>query len=88
MPFGLTNAPAMFQRLMNHTFRELLQQFLEVFLDDLCVHSSWGEHLKCMRKVFEKCPILSHISKSPQMPILGEARCDLRSHCVKERDIY
>jgi len=53
MPFGLTNAPATFQRLMNHAFREYLRQFLEVFLDDLCVHSSWIEHLSCLQKVFE-----------------------------------
>ena len=55
MPFGLTNAPATFQRLMNHAFREFLRQFLEVFLDDLCVHSSWKEHLECLQKVFMKC---------------------------------
>ena len=55
MPFGLTNAPATFQRLMNHAFREYLRQFLEVFLDNLCVHSSWKEHLSCLQKVFERC---------------------------------
>ena len=39
MPFGLTNAPATFQRLMSHAFGEYLQIFLEVYMDDLCVHS-------------------------------------------------
>ena len=39
MPFGLTNALATFQRLMTHAFKEYLQMFLEVFMDDLCVHS-------------------------------------------------
>ena len=39
MPFGLTNAPATFQRLMTHAFKEYLQIFLEIFMDDLCVHT-------------------------------------------------
>lgn len=39
MAFGLTNAPATFQRLMCHIFCEFLRSFLEVYVDDLCVHS-------------------------------------------------
>ena len=58
MPFGLTNAPATFQRLMSHAFREYLHKFLEIFMDDLCVHSGdRGEHIDHLRKVFEKCRV-------------------------------
>ena len=39
MPFGLTNASAIFQRLMSHAFKEYLPDFLEVYMDDLCVYS-------------------------------------------------
>ena len=39
MPFGLTNALATFQRLMTHAFKEYLWIFLEIFMDDLCVHT-------------------------------------------------
>ena len=39
MPFGLTNAPTTFQRLMSHAFKEYLREFLEIYMDDLCVHS-------------------------------------------------
>ncbi|MCO5557917.1 hypothetical protein L7F22_011490 [Adiantum nelumboides] len=39
MPFGLTNASATFQRLMSHEYKEYLRQFLEIYMDDLCVHS-------------------------------------------------
>ena len=56
MPFGLTNAPATFQRLMNHAFKEHLKDFLEVYMDDLCVHSkSKNDHIIHLIKVFENC---------------------------------
>ena len=37
--FGLTNAPATFQRLMCHIFKEFLKKILDMYVDDLCVHS-------------------------------------------------
>ena len=56
MPFGLTNAPATFQRLMSHAFKEYLRVFLEVYMDDLCVHSILREdHIQQLVKIFEKC---------------------------------
>lgn len=58
MPFGLTNAPAMFQRLMSHAFKEYLRVFLEIFMDDLCVHSLVRmEHVEHLKLVFEKCRV-------------------------------
>ncbi|MCO5574638.1 hypothetical protein L7F22_028427 [Adiantum nelumboides] len=39
MPFGLINAPATFQRLMTHAFKKYLRIFLEIYMDDLCIHS-------------------------------------------------
>ena len=56
MPFGLTNAHATFERLMFHAFKEYLREFLEIYMDDLCVHSLIGvEHIEHLKKVFEKC---------------------------------
>jgi hypothetical protein len=46
MPFGFKNATSTFSRTMITIFFEWLQQFLEVFVDDLNIHNvSWEPHL-------------------------------------------
>ena len=58
MPFGLPNALATFQRLMIHSFKEYLRYFLEVFMDDLCIHSKDRlDHIEHLKLVFEKCKV-------------------------------
>ncbi|QRW15700.1 Retrotransposable element Tf2 protein [Rhizoctonia solani] len=39
MPFGLTNAPAAFQDMMNKIFRDLLDVYVIIYLDDILVFS-------------------------------------------------
>ena len=40
VPFGLSNAPVVFMSLMNGVFREYLDKFVIVFLDDILVYSN------------------------------------------------
>ena len=55
LPFGLTNAPATFMHLMHQTFREFLDWFVLVFLDDILVFSkSIEEHKQHLIKVLTK----------------------------------
>lgn len=55
MPFGLTNAPAVFQHMMNDIFREYLDRFVVVYLDDILVYSANAEeHQRHVRLVLEK----------------------------------
>jgi hypothetical protein len=53
MPFGLCNAPATFQRVTTTTFQEYLRNFMEIFLDDFCIYSTWKEHANCLRIFFD-----------------------------------
>ena len=55
MPFGLKNAPATFQRLINDTLREYLDDFAITYLDDILIYSDDLEmHRSHVHKVLEK----------------------------------
>ena len=55
MPFGLTNAPAVFQTLMNDLFRDMLNHFVFIYLDDILIFSrSLKEHCQHVRLVLQR----------------------------------
>ncbi|GES92855.1 retroviral-like aspartic protease 1 [Rhizophagus clarus] len=55
MPFGLCNAPATFQRLMDTVLRDILWQFVVVYIDDINVGSkTFEEHLLHLEQMFSR----------------------------------
>ncbi|KAB2625957.1 hypothetical protein D8674_017617 [Pyrus ussuriensis x Pyrus communis] len=56
MPFGLCNAPATFQRCMLAIFSDMVERFIEVFMDDFSVFgSSFDECLNHLSLVLQRC---------------------------------
>ncbi|KAL4021666.1 hypothetical protein IC575_020472 [Cucumis melo] len=54
MSFGLTNTPAMFMDLMNRVFKDFLDSFVIVFIDDILIYSKTeAEHEKHLHQVLE-----------------------------------
>ncbi|CAJ0852530.1 4195_t:CDS:1, partial [Entrophospora sp. SA101] len=67
LPFGLTNAPATFMILMNDIFREQLDQFVIVYLDDILIYSKTKEehlqHLHQVLKILRQYKLYAKLSK-------------------------
>ncbi|KAK8595272.1 hypothetical protein V6N13_123152 [Hibiscus sabdariffa] len=56
MPFGLCNAPATFQRCMLAIFLDMVEEFLEVFMDDFSVSGeTFDSCLGNIAKVLKRC---------------------------------
>ena len=56
MPFGLCNAPTTFQRCMVSIFSDMVEIFLEVFMDDLSVFGdSFDDCLNNLKLVLARC---------------------------------
>lgn len=55
-PFGLTNGPATFQRYINHTLREYLDEFVSAYLDDTLIYSdgSLEDHRRKVKLVLQR----------------------------------
>ncbi len=59
MPFGLSNSPSVFQAFMNDVFRDMLNQWVIVYIDDILIYSqTYKEHVRQVRAVLKR--LLQH----------------------------
>ncbi|KAI2662297.1 Transposon Tf2-6 polyprotein [Labeo rohita] len=66
MPFGLTNAPAVFQAMINDILRDMLNQFVFVYLDDILIFSrSLEEHEGHVSRVLQRL-LENHLYVKPE----------------------
>ena len=67
LPFGLTNAPTTFMHLMHNIFREHLDEFIIIFLDNILVYSrGLREHMTHVRQtlaILRKHQLSAKVSK-------------------------
>ena len=79
MSFGLTNAPAAFMDLMNRVFKDYLDRFVIVFIDDIpiymCLEEEHKYHLRLVLQRLREHQLYAKLSKCefwlPQVAFLG-----------------
>ncbi|PRP82731.1 hypothetical protein PROFUN_09816, partial [Planoprotostelium fungivorum] len=55
MPFGLSNCPGNFQAKVNSTFSDMIDVFVQIYLDDFLIYSqSHEEHVQHVRRVLKR----------------------------------
>ncbi len=55
MLFGMKNGPPTYQRATTKTFKEYLDNFMKMFLDDFTVYNDMESHLQKLKLCFQKC---------------------------------
>ncbi|KAI2665770.1 Transposon Tf2-9 polyprotein [Labeo rohita] len=55
MPFGLANSPSYFQAFVNDVFRDMLNRWVIVYIDDILIFSNfYSEHIQHVRAVLQR----------------------------------
>ncbi|GBG65726.1 hypothetical protein CBR_g52320 [Chara braunii] len=88
MPFGLTNAPATFQRAMNDIIRDILEQYVLVYLNDILVYSrTLEEHLRHLRDVLDRLRRHGFYAKLSKCRF-AQHKVDFLGHYVSDQGLH
>jgi hypothetical protein len=87
MPFGLSNAGATFQRAMQIAFDDLIGKIIQIYLDDLTVHSkNQSDDFGHLKRVLMQCGKFD-ISLNPSKSIFGITKGKLLVYIVSDLGI-
>jgi len=87
MPFGLCNAPATFQRCMLSIFSDMVERFLEIFMDDFSVFGdSFDDCLTNLEKVLSRCEEKNLVLNWEKYHFMVTNSIVLGSHCFIKRN--
>jgi hypothetical protein len=87
MTFGLENAGATYQRAINYIFHELIDKFVEIYIDDVVIKSLDHEsHLNDVRKILE-CTRKHGLKMNPNKCAFGVLAEELLGFLVHEGGI-
>ncbi|GBG74574.1 hypothetical protein CBR_g18983 [Chara braunii] len=88
MPFGLTNAPATFQTAMNDIFKDILEEYILVYLDDILVYSRTLEyHIRHLRDVLQRLRKHGFYAKLSKCRF-AQRKVDFLGHHVSDQGLH
>ncbi|GBG85461.1 hypothetical protein CBR_g40103 [Chara braunii] len=88
MPFGLTNAPATFQTAMNDIFRDILEEYILVYLDDILVYSrTLEDHLRHPSDVLQRLRKHDFYAKLSKCRF-AQRKVDFLGHHVSDQGLH
>jgi hypothetical protein len=87
MPFGLCNAPATFQRCMLSIISDMVECFLEIFMDDFSVFGdSFDDWLTNLEIFLNRCEEKNLVLNWEKMSFYGNKRHCTWSYCFINRN--
>ncbi|GBG69312.1 hypothetical protein CBR_g4011 [Chara braunii] len=88
MPFGLTNAPATFQTATNDIFRDILEKYVLVYLDDILVYSrTLEDHIRHLRDVLQRLRKHGFYAKLSKCRF-AQRKVDFLGHHVSDQGLH
>jgi hypothetical protein len=87
MPFGLTNIPATFQDMMNHIFRDMLDQGVIAYIDDILIYAEIEEkHDELVKEVLKRLEE-NGLVISPEKCVWARNKVEFLGYIISEEGI-
>src|SRR5258706_12463783 len=87
MPFGLSNAPSVFQRYVNDILKERLDKGVNVYIDDIMIHTeTMEEHVVLVRWVLQKLTE-NNLCVNPKKCVFHVLEVEFCSYTIGQRGV-